>query len=105
MLNWNSVYVGAAKDVVAGTWKSEVRWQGLKEGVIEMAPYNTAIPQSGLEHINKTANGIVSGAVHPYAGEIRDQDGKVRVASGTVMPDGEIRGFNWFVEGMIGSMG
>ncbi len=105
MLNWNSIYVGAAKSVVAGTWKSEVRWQGLKEGVIEMAPYNTAIPKSDIEQINKVAADIVSGAVHPYAGEIRDQDGKVRVASGAVMPDGEISGFNWFVEGMIGSMG
>jgi len=70
-----------------------------------MAPYNTAIPKSGLAQINEVADGIISGAVHPYAGEIRDQDGKVRVASGSVMPDGEIRGFNWFVEGMIGSMG
>ena len=31
--------------------------------------------------------------------------GKVRVADGSVMPDGEIRGFNWFVEGVIGNLG
>ena len=52
MLNWNSIYVEAAKNVVAGTWKSGVRWQGLKEGVIQMAPYNPAIPKSGLAQIN-----------------------------------------------------
>jgi simple sugar transport system substrate-binding protein len=105
MLNWESIYVGAAEDVAAGTWESTVRYHGLKEGVIEMAPYNPALPQSGIDQINKTADGIASGTVHPWAGEIRDQDGKIRVPSGTLMPVPEVRSFNWFVEGMIGSMG
>ena len=44
MLDWTSDYVGAAKGVADGTWKPEVRWDGLAAGVVKMAPYNEAIP-------------------------------------------------------------
>lgn len=105
MLNWNSVYVGAAKAVAAGNWKSEERWQGFAEGVVAMAPYNSAIPADVQSKLEQVQNDIATGKLHPYAGEIKDQDGNVRVASGSIMPDGEIRGFNWFVNGVIGNLG
>ena len=28
MLDWSSIYVDAARDVLDGTWTSQVRWQG-----------------------------------------------------------------------------
>ena len=104
-LDWSSVYVSAAKAVAAGTWETSERWQGLAEGVVKMSPYNAAIPmdvQDGLKRIDAE---IASGSLHPYAGEIKDQDGNVRVAAGTVMSDLDIRSFDWFVEGMTGKMG
>ena len=104
-LDWSSVYVQAARDAAAGTWKSDVRWQGLAEGVVKMSPYNDAIPADIQASLQELQTSISSGEVHPYAGEIQDQDGKVRVAADSVMPDPEIRGFNWFVKGIIGNMG
>jgi simple sugar transport system substrate-binding protein len=32
ILDWNSAYIEAARDVMAGTWKSQSRWRGLGEG-------------------------------------------------------------------------
>lgn len=103
-LDWSSVYVGAAKAVVAGTWKSSVRWQGLADGVVKMSALNDKIPPDAAAVVRKAEANVASGARHPYAGELKDQSGKVRVAAGTVMPDRDIRGFNWFVEGMIGNL-
>ena len=40
---------------------------------------------------------IASGKVHPYAGEIKDQDGTVRVPSGSVLSDKDIRATNWLL--------
>ncbi len=105
MLDWSSVYVNAAKAVADKTWKSEVRWQGLAEGVVTMAPYLASIPSDVQAKLSQTEADIAAGKLHPYAGEIKDQEGKVRVAQGSVMPDGEIRGFNWFVNGVIGNLG
>ncbi len=104
-LDWSSIYVQAARDVAAGTWKSDVRWQGLAEGVVKMSPYNEAIPTDVQASLQELQASISSGGIHPYAGEIQDQDGNVRVAADSVMPDPEIRGFNWFVKGIIGNMG
>ena len=105
MLDWSSVYVSAAQAVAAGTWTTSERWQGLNEGVVTMSPYNTRIPAAVRAQLADIEQKIVSGALHPYAGELRDQDGKVKVAAGSVLSDKEIRGFNWFVEGMIGNLG
>ena len=104
VLDWSSVYVKAAKDVMAGTWKSEVRWLGLAPGVVKMAPYNEAVSKDGLAMLAQREADVKSGKVHPCAGEIKDQAGTVRVAKGSVLADGQIRGFDWFVHGMVGQL-
>ncbi len=104
-LDWSSVYVAAAKAVAAGNWKSTVRWQGLAEGVVRMSPYNSAIPADVRGKLDGIETAIRTGRLHPYAGEIRDQAGKVRVAEGGVLSDPDIRRFDWFVAGMIGKLG
>jgi hypothetical protein len=70
-----------------------------------MAPYSEAIPLEVRDELSSLEADIDAGAVHPYAGAIKDQSGAVRVPAGEVMEDTAIRGFNWFVEGMIGNLG
>jgi len=105
MLDWSPIYVQAAKETLAGTWKARERWHGLKEGVVKMAPYNKVIPADVRSKLKQTEADIASGKRHPYAGELRDQDGNVRVPEGDVLSDNDIRSFDWFVEGMIGKLG
>ena len=104
VLDWTSDYVGAAKGVAAGTWKPEVRWDGLAAGVVKMAPYNEAIPADVQAKLKQLETDIGAGKVHPYTGELKDQDGNVKVAAGSVLADDDIRGMNWFVNGMIGKL-
>ena len=104
-LNWAPVYVQAAKDVAAGTWVTKERWQGFAEGVVQMSPYNVNLSATVVAEAEKARESITAGSLHPYAGVLKDQDGNVRVEAGSVLSNGDIRGFNWFVEGMIGNMG
>jgi simple sugar transport system substrate-binding protein len=103
-LDWTSDYVNPAKAVAAGTWKPEVRWDGLAAGVVKMAPYNDQIPADVKAKLKQLEADIGSGKVHPYAGELKDQDGNVKVPAGSVLSDADIRGMNWFVQGMIGKL-
>jgi basic membrane lipoprotein Med (substrate-binding protein (PBP1-ABC) superfamily) len=105
MLDWTSVYLDAATRVMDGTWKSEVRWDGLAEGVVKMSPYNSKIPAEVLAELAQAEADIASGARHPFAGVLRDQSGAVRAEAGSRLSDGDIRSTNWFVQGMIGSLG
>ncbi len=104
VLDWSSVYEQAAQAVVAGDWQPQQRWSGLATGVITMAPYNTAIPAEVRAELEQSEGDIASGALHPFAGELRDQQGEVRVAAGEVLAEADIRAMNWFVEGMIGTV-
>jgi len=104
-LNWAPIYVQAAKDVVDGTWKSSTRWLGFNGDVVRMSPFNDSLSADVIAAAENAMSEIKSGDLHPYAGELKAQDGQVRVQAGSVLPDQEIRGFNWFIEGMIGNLG
>lgn len=105
ILDWSSNYLEAARGVAEGNWSSNVRWSGFAKGVVKLAPFNEAIPADVRDKLTKLQADIASGAAHPYAGEIKDVDGKVRVAAGAVLPDGDIRSFDWLAAGMNGKLG
>ena len=104
-LNWNPVYVQAAKDVQGGSWATNERWLGLSDDVVQLSPYNSELSAEVVAAMDAAKAAIIDGSLHPFGGEVRDQAGTVRVEEGQVMPVGDIRGIDWFVEGMIGKLG
>ena len=104
VLDWSSDYINAAKAVIAGTWRSEERWEGLAAGVVKMAPYNKLMPADAIAYVQQQEQAIVAGKLHPFAGPIKDQHGKQRVAADAVLPDGEIKGMDWLVDGVAASI-
>ena len=103
-LDWRGIYVQDARDVVAGSYRGQSRWQGLKEGIVKMAPYVESTTADARALLARSEDAIKAGTVQPFAGEIRDQDGVVRVRTGTVMNESEVRGINWLAAGMLGRM-
>jgi simple sugar transport system substrate-binding protein len=104
LLIWDSAYIEAARNVLAGTWKSQSRWRGLGEGgYCRMAPYNPAIPAEVIADVTQREKDIVSGKLKIFAGPLKDREGKQRVAAGAVLPEKEARSMNWVVPGIEGS--
>lgn len=104
ILDWSSAYVEAARDVMAGNWKSENSWRGLGPGgYCKMAPYNSAIPEAVLAEVTAREKDIIAGKLKVFAGPISDRDGKQRVAAGAVLPDNDVRSINWVVDGVKGA--
>ena len=102
--NWAPYYVERTKAVLDGNWKSLDTWQGFKEGMVELSAYNKAIPADVVALAEKTRKGIIAGTVHPFAGEIRSQAGKVLVKKGEVADDPMLASMNVYVEGVDGSI-
>ncbi len=96
---WGPYYVKRAKAVLDGTWKSEDTWGGLKSGMVVMAPY-TNMPDDVKKMAEETEAAIREGKLHPFAGPIHDQGGKLRVKKGEVLSDQELLGMNWYVKGV-----
>ena len=104
ILDWNSAYVEAARDVMAGKWTSQSRWRGLGDGgYCKMAPYNSAIPTDVIADVQAREKDIISGKLKVFTGPLKDRDGKQRVAAGAVLPEKEARSMNWLLEGIEGA--
>ena len=97
--DWAPYYVARAKAVLDGTWKSTDTWGGLKSGMVVMAPY-TNMPDEVKKMAEQTEAAIRDGKLHPFAGPIYDQEGKLRVKEGEVLSDKELLGMNWYVKGV-----
>jgi basic membrane protein A len=100
MHNWGPLYVAKAKSVLDGTWKSEDVWGGLGENALDLAPYNNQVPQTVRAVVDHSKSLIAKDKLHPFAGPIKDQSGRLRVLAGKSMTDAEMLRMDWYVEGV-----
>lgn len=102
--DWAPYYIERTKAVLDGTWKSGDVWGGFKSGMVKLSGYNAAIPADVVAMAEKARKGIIDGSVHPFAGPIKDQSGKVILKAGEVMDDKTMLGMNFYVEGVEGKI-
>lgn len=104
-LDWSAAYIEAARAVLAGNWQPSARWRGLgPNGFVKVTTHNPALPEDVLKLMADSEKSIIDGKLHPFAGPIKDQAGKERVAAGAALPDEQLRGIDWLVEGIQGSL-
>ncbi|WP_119256322.1 BMP family ABC transporter substrate-binding protein [Shinella zoogloeoides] len=96
---WGAYYVKRTKAVLDGTWKSEQIWDGLKDGILTMAPY-TNMPDDVKKAAEDVEAKIRSGELHPFTGPVKKQDGSDWLAAGQVSDDGTLLGMNFYVAGI-----
>jgi simple sugar transport system substrate-binding protein len=97
--NWGPYYVERVQAVLDGTWKSQGSWEGLKQGMLIMAPY-TNLPDDVVAMAKDTQAKITSGELHPFKGPITKQDGSEAIGAGKNLDDGTLLGMNWYVKGI-----
>lgn len=102
--DWNPYYIERTKAALDGSWKSKDTWDGLKQGMVRLSAYNKAIPADVVALAEETRKGIIAGTIHPFAGEIKDQSGKVIVKKGETASDKMLVGMNVYVEGVDGTI-
>jgi len=102
--HWGVYYTQTADDVLNGTWTSEPVWWGMKEGILDLAPFGKMVPQSVQDEVNAARKKIESGAFDVFVGPIKDNTGTQRVPAGQAMSDEEKLAFDWLVEGVVGEI-
>lgn len=101
--NWGPYYTKVVDQVRKGTWKAESAWPGLAEGIVGLAPYGPMVPQEVQDLVNGVKEEIASGKEKVFVGPIKDQKGAVKIADGVTIPDADLLGMTWFVEGVVGT--
>jgi basic membrane protein A len=74
------------------------------DGVVGLAPYGPMVTDKIKKAVADKQAEITAGKFHPFAGPIKDNTGKVKVPAGTTMTDAEMLSFDWFVEGVEGTL-
>ncbi len=98
--HWGDFYTQIVKDTLAGTWKPSNIWGGYKEGMVALAPLNSAIPAELQKRIHAMEDDLRSGKLHPFTGPVVTQAGKTVVAVGSTMSDKELGSMGYYVQGV-----
>ena len=97
--NWGPYYIERAKAVLDGTWKSHNVFEGMKEGLVVMAPYMN-MPDDVKKLAEETQAKITSGELKPFTGPIKKQDGSEWLKAGETADDKTILSMNFYVAGV-----
>ncbi len=102
--NWDPYYVARTQAVLDGTWTSGNTWDGMKEGMVVLAPFSDKIPADVAAEAQAMVDAIAAGTYHPFTGPLNKQDGSVWLADGEVADDGTLAGLGFYVEGIEGEV-
>ena len=98
--NWAPYYIERTQAVLDGTWESKASWGGIKEGEVVIGEISSEVPAEVKAEAEALRDSIGSGAYHPFTGPLKKQDGSDWLADGAVATDDELKGLNFYVEGI-----
>lgn len=102
--NWGPYYVKVVESVKNGTWKNDQYWGAMSDGIVDLAPFGPMVQDDTKKLIADAKAKIVKGELNIFAGPLKDQSGAVKVPAGQSLSDKDQLGWNWFVEGVDGTI-
>ena len=94
--DWGPHYLLTAQQVIDGTWKPEAYYGNMADGMVDIAPFGSSVPQDIQDMILERKQQIIDGTFSVFPDPIVDQDGNTR-------PLGDIFTMDFFVQGVSGS--
>ena len=100
VFEWGTLYQNITQSVIDKTWKADELWYGLKDGVVTVGAYGPAVTDKIKQAVEEMKEKISSGELDVFAGPLKDQKGKLRIAQGKTMTKKDLLKIDWFVEGV-----
>ena len=102
--NWGPLYKQIVEQARQGSWKSQAIWYGMKEGIVDLAPFGPMVPDSVRRKVTDKKKQILSGNTDVFVGPVKDQKGAVRIPAGQTATDEQMLGMKYFVQGVVGTL-
>ncbi len=93
--NWGPFYLKTAEAVRAGTWTTEQYYGNMADGMVDIAPYGSSVPDDVRKLVDERKAQIISGEFSVFPATVTDQDGNQRDL-------GDIFAMDYFVQGVVG---
>ncbi|SNS85056.1 nucleoside-binding protein [Noviherbaspirillum humi] len=104
IINWEPYYKKAVQSVLDGKWASGGTWWGVKENSIDLVNINAAVPEDAKKAVADKKAELAAGKNIVFAGPLVDQSGKEVVPAGKEAEVGMLKGMNFYVKGVEGSI-
>ncbi len=104
LFHWGVYYTQDVQSIIDGTWEGQSYWEGLSAGMVSLDDLTDNCAEGTAEAVATAEAAIKDGTLKIFAGELKDNEGNVRVEAGAEMTDAELQAFDWLVEGVIGSV-
>ena len=103
---WGDYYTRRTQAVLDGSWKSASLWGGVKEGMVRVGDFGPRVPKAVQDEVLARQKDIAAGKLHPFRAlaDVRDNQGNVVIAKGSVLRDEQILQMNWLAEGVQGHL-
>ena len=102
--NWGPYYKKIVENVQKGNLQIANYWGGLKDGVVDIAPYGSMVKEDTKKIVDAAKQKIKDGEIVVFQGPIKNQEGQLKVPADKIMSDKDLLSFDWFVEGVEGSI-
>jgi len=101
--DWSGYYSRVAQSAIAGSWRAQPMWGGIKDGMVKLAAVSPALPLAVRNELAAREKRLVAGQAGPFFGRLVDQAGQLRNERG-VLTDEAIARMDWFVQGVSGTL-
>ena len=101
--DWGAYYTRVARTVLAGNWKAQPTWGGIRDGMVHLGALSPTLPATLRQDVAKLERQLLAGKAGPFMGRLVDQDGRVRQQRGA-LDDAALAQMDWFVQGVEGSL-
>jgi len=102
--NWGPFYVKTVQSVIDKTWKNDQYWGPISDGIVDLAPYGPMVTDDTKKLVTDAKAKLMDKSWDVFTGPIKDQAGVVKVPAGQVMSDKDMLAFDWFVQGVDGTI-
>lgn len=100
--HWGVYYTAAVQAAIDGTWTADNYFDGMKEGLLGLTDLTALCAEGTKEKVDEATQKILNGELQVFAGEIKDNEGNVRVKAGESLDDAYIAGeINWYVDNVV----
>ncbi|MBI1278459.1 MAG: BMP family ABC transporter substrate-binding protein [Anaerolineaceae bacterium] len=101
---WGPTMLMLTDQAINGKYTPSVLFYGPKEGIVDLAPFGTEVPQDVQDATLALKAQVISGEVFPFTGPVKNQNGDVVIADGEKPDEATLQSMDYLVEGVVGTL-
>lgn len=104
VIDWSPYYKQVVQNALDGKLTEGNHWWGVKEGAMDLIKISDAVPQAARDQVAAVRQGLKDGSFAIWRGPVKDNTGREVLAEGSVADDAFLRGMNFYIAGVEGTV-